>query len=142
MSEMILEVIDIKENNDGSATITVDMDQETLKIFAGIGIVKALKDSAEDINKINAKDIIKDSAEDITDTQIQNLYEVKDKLLESIPDIVVQYLDDAIKVLENRQDKFLLSDNDKLIIDTLSETCQNTLEILIVARSFFDNIKT
>lgn len=62
---MILEVIDIKDNDDGSATIIVNMDQETLKTFAGIGIIKALKDSAEDINKINAKDIIKDSAEEI-----------------------------------------------------------------------------
>ena len=142
MSEVILEVIDIKDNDDGSATIIVDMDQETLKIFAGIGITKALKDSAEDINKINAKDIIKDSAEDIMDTQIQNLYEVKDKSLKSMPVVAAEYLDDAIKVLENRQVKFPLSNNDKLIIDILSETCQHVLEILIVARSFLDNNKT
>ena len=121
---MILEVLDIKDNDDGSAILTVDMDYETLKTFAGIGIIKALKDSAEEV--INA----------------QNLDEVEHKPSDPKPDVAAQYLDDAIKVLENRYTEFPSSYDEKLIIDTLTETCQNALEILIVARSFLDNNKT
>ena len=121
---MILEVLDIKDNDDGSATITVDMDQETLKTFAGIGILKVLKDSAEDI--INA----------------QNLEEIKDKPSDPKPDVAAAYLDDAIKVLENRTTDISSACDEKYIVDTLTETCQNVLEILIVARSFLDNNKT
>jgi len=121
---VILEVLDIKDNDDGSATITVDMNHETLKTFAGIGIIKEIKNSAEDI--INA----------------QNLEEVKDKPSDPKPDVAAQYLDDAIKVLENRTTDISSACDQKYIIDTLTETCQNVLEILIVARSFLDNNKS
>lgn len=121
---MILEVLEIKDNDDGSAIITLDMDHETLKTFAGIGIIKALKDSAEEV--INT----------------QNLDEVNNNPSEPKPDVAAQYLDDAIKVLENRMTVITTACDQKYILDTLMETCQNALEILIVARSFLDNNKT
>lgn len=121
---MILEVLDIKDNDDGSAILTVDMDYETLKTFAGIGIIKALKDSAEEV--INA----------------QNLDKVNNNPSDPKPDVAAQYLDDAIKVLENRMTDISSACDQKYILDTLTETCQNALEILIVARSFLDNNKT
>jgi len=120
---VILEVLEIKDNDDGSAIITLDMDHETLKTFAGIGIIKALKDSAEEV--INA----------------QNLDEVEHKPSDPKPDVAAQYLDDAIKVLENRMTDITTACDQKYILDTLMETCQNALEILIVAKSFLEHNK-
>lgn len=40
-----LEVVSINEQEDGSAFITFDMDTETMKLFAGIGIKKVIMDS-------------------------------------------------------------------------------------------------
>jgi hypothetical protein len=100
------------------------MDQETLKKFASVGIIKVLKDSVEDI---------------IIDDVDQFIEDVKDTPPEPMYDVAVAYIDDAIKVLEDRMTEFPISYNDKLIIDTLSDTCHDALQILIVARSFFDN---
>ena len=121
---MILEVLNIEDNDDGSATIIVDMDQETLKKFASIGIIKVLKDSVEDI---------------IIDDVDQFIEDVKDSPPAPMYDVAAAYIDDAIKVLESRMTEFPISYNDKLIIDTLSDTCNDALQILIVAKSFFDN---
>lgn len=43
----------IVDHEDGSATITVDMDMDTLKLFASIGLKKVLTDAAEKIKKEN-----------------------------------------------------------------------------------------
>jgi len=123
---MILEVLNIEDNDDGSATLTVDMDQETLKKFASIGIIKVLKDNAEDI--INNVD--------------QFIEDVKDNPPKPMHDVAAAYIDDAIKVLESRMTEFPISYDEKLIIDTLSDTCHDALQILIVARSLLDNSKT
>jgi len=120
---MILEVLNIEDNDDGSATLTVDMDQETLKKFASVGIIKVLKDSVEDI--VNNVDQF---IEDVKDTPPEPMY-----------DVAVAYIDDAIKILEDKMTEFPTSYDEKLIIDTLSDTCNDALQILIVARSFFDN---
>lgn len=42
-----LEIVSIEDNDDGSATVVFDVDQETLKHFAGIGLLKIIRDSAE-----------------------------------------------------------------------------------------------
>lgn len=39
-------VVDVKDNEDGSAIMQVDMDYETLVLFAKIGIKKVLEDEA------------------------------------------------------------------------------------------------
>lgn len=41
------DIVDLVDNGDGSMTLRVDMNMETLKIFAGIGLIKAMKDEAE-----------------------------------------------------------------------------------------------
>lgn len=51
---MKLDIVEIIDNDDGSCTVTFDMDQETLKIFAGIGINKVLLDSADKVIKENS----------------------------------------------------------------------------------------
>ena len=43
---MKLEVIEIVDHADGSATITFDMDRETLLTFAKFGILQTLTDAA------------------------------------------------------------------------------------------------
>lgn len=42
---MTLDIVDTKENEDGSLDITFNVDMETLKHFAAIGIIKILKDA-------------------------------------------------------------------------------------------------
>ena len=44
---MKLEVTSYIENDDGSATVVFDMDNDTLHCFAKIGILKALTEAAE-----------------------------------------------------------------------------------------------
>lgn len=43
------EVNDIVENEDGSATITVTMDYDTLVNFARLGLLNTLKEAAEKV---------------------------------------------------------------------------------------------
>jgi len=45
----IIEVESIEELEDGSASIVFSMDNETLKLFAGIGIKKVLMDSIQEL---------------------------------------------------------------------------------------------
>ena len=40
-----IQVVKIIENDDGSATVVFDMDQELIKLFAEIGLRKVLMDS-------------------------------------------------------------------------------------------------
>lgn len=42
-----MEVLDIKEQEDGSAILTLDISEFELKYFAEIGILKVLKDGME-----------------------------------------------------------------------------------------------
>ena len=39
-----MQIVEIKDNDDGSATVTFDMSPELLKFFATIGIRKAIMD--------------------------------------------------------------------------------------------------
>lgn len=55
------EVEDFVENEDGSATITVTMDYDTLLIFARKGILSTLLDAA---NKIVDEQELKDESQD------------------------------------------------------------------------------
>lgn len=48
---MQMDVIAIDDNDDGSATLTIDIDYETLKAFAKIGILKVLTDEANRVIK-------------------------------------------------------------------------------------------
>jgi hypothetical protein len=41
------DVVSITDRDDGSADMVLDMDQETLKVFARVGILKVLTDAAE-----------------------------------------------------------------------------------------------
>ena len=43
----MIEVVNIEENNDGSADITFNMSMEELKVFARIGLLKVLQDEVE-----------------------------------------------------------------------------------------------
>jgi hypothetical protein len=45
--QMKLEVTSYTENDDGSATVVFDMDNDTLHCFAKIGIMKALTEAVE-----------------------------------------------------------------------------------------------
>lgn len=49
-------VDDFIENEDGSATITVTMDYDTLLIFARKGLLAALRESAEKVIEENVPD--------------------------------------------------------------------------------------
>lgn len=44
---MKLEVISITDNDDGSATVVMEIDEQWLKAFAQIGILKVLTDAAQ-----------------------------------------------------------------------------------------------
>ncbi len=43
-----IQVVNIVDNDDGSATVTFDMDKTTLNFFTGVGILKALTDAMTD----------------------------------------------------------------------------------------------
>jgi len=45
---MMLKVIDIKDQEDGSAIITVDMDKELTHFLIEYGLVSVLREAAED----------------------------------------------------------------------------------------------
>lgn len=48
---MKFDVISFKDNDDGSATMVIDFDNEALIAFAKLGIIKTLTDEAERIIK-------------------------------------------------------------------------------------------
>jgi hypothetical protein len=52
---MKFDVISFKDNPDGSGTMVIDFDNESLIAFAKIGILKVLTDEAERINKEHEK---------------------------------------------------------------------------------------
>jgi hypothetical protein len=43
---MNMDITNISDNEDGSVTVTLDIDYESLKTFAKIGILKVLSDEA------------------------------------------------------------------------------------------------
>ncbi len=43
---MNMDITNISDNEDGSVTVTLDIDYESLKAFASIGILKVLTDEA------------------------------------------------------------------------------------------------
>lgn len=45
---MRIEVIKVVDNEDGSATVEFDMDEDSLRVFAKIGVLKALSDAAKE----------------------------------------------------------------------------------------------
>lgn len=47
MSRYFIEVVDIDEHEDGSATISIDMSHDAMRAFAAAGIHKALMDMAK-----------------------------------------------------------------------------------------------
>jgi hypothetical protein len=49
--EFNIQVVDIVDNEDGSATMTIDMSRDALICFAKIGLTKALVDEAERVIK-------------------------------------------------------------------------------------------
>lgn len=42
-------IVDIKDNEDGSATVQIDMDYDTLIQFAKIGIMKVIEEGAKQV---------------------------------------------------------------------------------------------
>jgi len=52
-SKMQIEIIDIKEQEDGSAILTIDMCSDALKLFASIGLLKVLTDATEKVVAAN-----------------------------------------------------------------------------------------
>ena len=44
-----IEVVSVNENEDGSMSVTFDMDQESVIAFAKIGLLKVLIDSVKDV---------------------------------------------------------------------------------------------
>lgn len=105
---MTLKVLDVKDQEDGSAIISVDMDETTLKQLASIGLLKLISDAANEV-----------------------IYMDKQKTEQSVS----SYIDDAIQILENRTNEYPSSYDSKQIIDTMSEVCENVLNILNVAKS-------
>lgn len=59
---MKMDVIAISDNDDGSATLTLDIDYETLKAFAKIGILKVLTDEANKVIKEHENEFSEDSS--------------------------------------------------------------------------------
>jgi len=51
-----IEVVSVNENEDGSMSVTFDMDQESVIAFAKIGLLKVLIDSAKDVLKEEVDD--------------------------------------------------------------------------------------
>lgn len=51
-----IEVISFEENEDGSATVVVDMDYETLLLFAKKGLLSTLTEAANKIVEENKSD--------------------------------------------------------------------------------------
>lgn len=47
--KQILEIVSIRDNEDGSVSIALDMDLETLKIFASIGLLEVFKSKVDEV---------------------------------------------------------------------------------------------
>lgn len=58
---MELQVISIADEEDGGATLTLDMDRETLLAFAKVGIVKVLTDEANRVIEEHGNEYSEDS---------------------------------------------------------------------------------
>ena len=52
--DLYIEVLDIKELEDGSAILTIDMSRKAVEIFAKVGILTTLK---EELSKISRENI-------------------------------------------------------------------------------------
>jgi hypothetical protein len=52
---MIIEVVSIEENQDGSALVVFDMDQEAKECFIRIGIIKSLMDGLNSAKELNTE---------------------------------------------------------------------------------------
>lgn len=48
--------VKIEDNSDGSATLSVEVDYETMKVLASIGVLKLLSDSVHDLKKSLAEE--------------------------------------------------------------------------------------
>lgn len=46
--KQIVEIVGIRDNDDGTVSIALDMDIETLKIFASIGLMEVFKSKVEE----------------------------------------------------------------------------------------------
>jgi len=44
-----IEILEITDNDDGSANVTLEMDHDAVMIFAKIGLLKVLTDTANDV---------------------------------------------------------------------------------------------
>ena len=44
-----IEVVSVNENEDGTMSVTFDMDQESVIAFAKVGLLKVLIDAAKDV---------------------------------------------------------------------------------------------
>jgi hypothetical protein len=51
MSKYYIEVVDIVDNDDGSAKIVTEMSYNAMRAFAAVGIQKALMDMVVDVEK-------------------------------------------------------------------------------------------
>lgn len=51
-----IEVLGITDNDDDSATVTLEMDHDAVMIFARIGLLKVLTDTANDVIKASEED--------------------------------------------------------------------------------------
>jgi len=105
---MAIDIVDIKDNEDGSATLSVDMDEVTLKRLASIGLLKVITDAAKNI---------------------------VDEYQEATTPTVESLIDDTIKCLERRPHT---GTDHATLIDALGETIQDAINILMVAKGFFD----
>ena len=47
--KQILEIVSIRDNEDGSVSIALDMDLETLKVFASIGLLEVFKSKVGEV---------------------------------------------------------------------------------------------
>jgi len=93
---MGIDIVDVKDNEDGSATLSVDMDEATLKRLASIGLIKVITDAATDIIET-------------TEPTVQSLIDDAIKLLERRPqagedhatliDALFETIQDAINTL-------------------------------------------
>lgn len=120
---MKIEVVDIINNDDGSCNLILDMSEEALHKFASIGILKAITAAAQEVI-------------DNVDNFIETVEEHKN---EHYNLKVAGYIDDAIKLLERRPQGNI---NQAAMIDALVETCQDAINILIVAKGMLNATKT
>lgn len=109
---MKLEVVDIKDNEDGSETLLVNMDESTIKKLASIGLLKVITDAANDII---------DDHKETTEPTVESL------------------INDAIKILERRPQA---AEEHATLIDALVETIQDAINTLVVAKSLLDATET